>query len=243
LDFVVKQPKSSRPNISSKILSDPDLETVVELASLECYAQNIVGDTPIKRSALSLIGTANFLLRQAGPDPSHKLYSHAALLDADTRQAIMDRLEETMGRLRTVNLHVMIIDLEPDTFMEYLINNVRNAVISYQAFAFKKVEECKHNLEQKIKNLKNNYIENFELLSRLELELRNIYDIEICAELEKNSNFCNLNSERITTFFLKMARGSMQEKSINEIRDNNGRAFGSETEQRNFIFNHFANSF
>ena len=84
---------------------------------------------------------------------------------------------------------------------------------------------------------------NFEQISRLELDLRNMSETEINSELEKNPNFDTLHSERITPFFLKMAKGSMQERSQTEIRDGNGREFANEAEQRNYIVDHFANSF
>ncbi len=40
-----------------------------------------------------------------------------------------------------------------------------------------------------------------------------------------------------------MAKGSTQERSQTEIRDGNGREFANEADQRNYIVNHFANSF
>jgi hypothetical protein len=80
-------------------------------------------------------------------------------------------------------------------------------------------------------------------LSRLEIELRNINELEINSELEKNPNFNTLNSERITPFFIKMAKGSRQERSLTEIHDSNGRNFANTQEQKQYIFNHFADSF
>jgi hypothetical protein len=60
-------------------------------------------------------------------------------------------------------------------------------------------------------------IANFDEISRLEIELRNINELELNSELEKNPNFDTLNSERITPLFVKMAKGSMQERSQTEI--------------------------
>jgi len=68
-------------------------------------------------------------------------------------------------------------------------------------------------------------------------------EIEINSELEKNPNFDTLHTERITPFFIKMAKGSMQERSQREIRDSNGREFANEADQKEFIVNHFADSF
>jgi hypothetical protein len=115
--------------------------------------------------------------------------------------------------------------------------------IACQAFVFKTIAASRACLEKKILNLKKNMIQNFDEISRLELDLRNITETEINSELEKNPNFDTLHTERITPFFLKMAKGSTQERSQTEIRDGNGREFANEADERNYIFNHFANSF
>jgi hypothetical protein len=49
LDFNKRKPVSSRPNISSKILKDPDVDYVVRLASYECYVLNSVNDALTNR--------------------------------------------------------------------------------------------------------------------------------------------------------------------------------------------------
>jgi hypothetical protein len=127
--------------------------------------------------------------------------------------------------------------------MEVLINGIRNDVILYQAFVFKTLASSRKNLEDKIVNLKRNVLLNFDEISRLELDLRNMNEIEINSELEKNPNFDTLHTERITPFFIKMAKGSTQERSQREIRDSNGREFANEVDQKEYIVNHFADSF
>ncbi len=91
--------------------------------------------------------------------------------------------------------------------------------------------------------MKQNIVTNFNEISQLEIDLRNINELEINAELEKNPNFETLNTERITPFFLKMVKGSTQEKSQTEIRDQHGRVFTNSEEQKRYIYEHFANSF
>ncbi len=127
--------------------------------------------------------------------------------------------------------------------MEILINHIRNEVINYQAFIFKKIDESTSHLVAKIKQLKNEHFVNFDRISELELQLRQINETKINSELEKNPNFALLNSERITPFFLKMAKGSVQESSLDVVCDEDGRPFNSTHEQREFIYNHFASSF
>jgi hypothetical protein len=59
-------------------------------------------------------------------------------------------------------------------------------------------------------------------------------EIKINAMLESNPNFNQLNSERITPFFLKIAKGSQLTGSMWDIRDTDGVIFDSTTRQKNF---------
>jgi exonuclease III len=154
LDFKPAHSKSSRPTISKKIMNDPDLDIIVESAVFECYAHYLPNGNPIKPIILNKIGIVNVLMRQAGPDPAFLAYSYAELLDTDLRINLMDRLMRILMQLRNMNILDMDINIEADLFFEVLINNVRNAVISYQSFIFKKVKESSSNLEKQIKKLK-----------------------------------------------------------------------------------------
>ncbi len=207
LDFTVKPSASSRPNISNKILNDPDLDTVVEISALECYALYLNEDNPIKPAALRLVGEASATIREAGPDPCFSPYSHATLLDTDARNLLMARLELTIGNFRDLNLENALLSISYDNFMEILINGIRNSVISYQSFVSKTVAMSKKNIEKNLENLKTDVVNNFDRISQLELDLRNINESELNAKLEKNPNFDTLNSERITPFFFKWLKG------------------------------------
>ncbi len=243
LDFTVVKPLSSRPNITNRILNDPDIDKVVELSSLECYSIYMDGNNEVKNVALRLIGTGFVLLKEAGPDPAYLPYAHAALRDLDERTQLMDRFNFTMAELRDLDLENSPLSIPDDIFMEMLINGIKNAVISHQSFISKTVAQSRDKLTKKIKTLKLDVKKNFDELSRLEIELRNINELEINSEPEKNPNFSTLHSERITPFFIKMAKGSRLERLQTEIQDSNGRNCANTQEQKQYIFNHFADSF
>ena len=243
LDFSAPKPVSTRPSITNKILRDPDTDKVVELASYDCYCTNIEGHDAVKNAAARLIGRGFELLKEAGPDPAFLPYAHATLRDMDERAQLMDQLDNIMVELRELQLDNLPMVIDDDIFMEILINGIKNAVISHQAFISKTVALSQKNLIKKLTNLKLDVKKNFDEISRLEIELRNINEIELNSELEKNPNFETLNSERITPYFVKMAKGSLQERSQNEIRNSDGRAFDTLQEQKEYIFKHFADSF
>jgi len=138
-----------------------------------------------------------------GPDPKELMYSHGKLIDVDVRGVLKEDLTVGIAYLEARNISDIMLTVEPDIFLELLINKIRNEVISYQSFIFRKVKENKIVLEQKLEIQKLDMVANFEQISALELELRQINDIEINSTLEKNANFNDLNGERITPFFLE----------------------------------------
>jgi predicted nuclease with TOPRIM domain len=148
---------------------------------------------------------------------------HASLTDLHVRDPLIANLRDIIRQLEEAGIENRELLLDDDNFLEILINHIRNEVINYQAFTFKKIDESTSHLAEKIKQLKNEHLVNFDRISELELQLRQINETKINSELEKNPNFALLNSERITPFFLKMAKGSVQESSLDVVCDEDGR--------------------
>jgi hypothetical protein len=155
LDFNKVKPPSSRPNITNNILRDPDLDIIVKLSYLECYA-HICEDNIIKLRALERIGLCYKKMREAGPDPYHVEYSHAELVDVDVRNALKAEVRLLMYELDEMNLPETAYVMEDDDFLEFLINNIRNEVISYQSFISKTINVSYKKLTEKIVELKKN---------------------------------------------------------------------------------------
>jgi hypothetical protein len=84
--------------ISDNILNDPDIETVVKLASYECYVQQS-GDGVLKDRILTCIGYGFRLLREAGPDPLYTPYSFAELTDIVVRDRLINELKAVVDDL------------------------------------------------------------------------------------------------------------------------------------------------
>ncbi len=66
-----------------------------------------------------------------------------------------------------------------DTFLDYLVNNIRNEVISYQSFISKKINESYNSLLVKLEQLKSDSVTNLQDISDCELKLREINEIKI----------------------------------------------------------------
>jgi hypothetical protein len=138
LSFKKTNTASGRPTISSFILRDPDIEIIVKAAAFECYIQNSVDDG-FKTHNLNRIGRLYKSLRDAGPDCSNLEYSYAELLDNDTREAHMAEVRRIVAELDIENIMEVEHGMPDDTFLDYLVNNIRNEVISYQSFISKKL--------------------------------------------------------------------------------------------------------
>jgi hypothetical protein len=69
----------------------------------------------------------------------------------------------------------------------------------------------------------------------LETSLNSLVDGELRHELNKYSGFEVLNSEKITPFFLSLAKGSQVEAKMDDIRDAAGVEFNSTGERKQYI--------
>ncbi len=136
LSFKKRKPIVSRPTISNKILRDPDIEIVVKLAAYECYVQ-LSTNNVFKERILPIIGRAYWLLRQASPDGRFLDYSHATLIDIDSRATFINELRVLCDELDDESILGRETTMEDDVFLEYLVNNIRNEIVSYQSFIFK----------------------------------------------------------------------------------------------------------
>jgi exonuclease III len=200
-------------------------------------------DEIIRENTLRQIGICFKKLRDMGPDPEHIEYAHADLMDVDVRTRLRAELRLAMDELDELYLPAIDTRMEEDEFLELMINNIRNEVISYQSFITKTITKSFTALNKKIMSLKQNFEQNFTEICELELKLREINEIKINSILEKNPNFDTIHSERITPFFLKMAKGYQHESTMSDICNHEGEQFLSPNERKNFIRDHFANSY
>ncbi len=69
----------------------------------------------------------------------------------------------------------------------------------------------------------------------LETSLNSLVDGELRHELNKYSGFEVLNSEKITPFFLSLAKGSQVEAKMDDIRNAAGVEFNSTGERKQYI--------
>jgi exonuclease III len=237
-------------SIDNKILGDPDIGIIVELAVKECHV--IYQDLPrdIKNNILLSIGTARNNIRLAGIDK--KFYNLAFDPDQDPDIQVErrnDLLVPVINFIRSdefQNLVVPVKNIEDDMFFEMLMNHVRNELISYQSYVFREKNKTKRELIERLATLRSNVAAldpapELNMINALENQLRLYSEREIEAALESHPIFEHLNGEKMSSRFLKLAKQSNKGCTINDIMDNDGNIFVSDAVREEYITSYYEN--
>ena len=124
-------------------------------------------------------------------------------------------------------------------FFEILSSSVKNVTLGHQAWIFKTKNKLKTSLTNSIKNLKQNFINNKIEILALERRLSAISESELRSELLKIKNFERLNNEKITPYFLKIAKSSKPDDSLECLKNNQSQDFLNEDERSNHITEYY----
>jgi hypothetical protein len=132
------KPKIFRPvikKISNDMLLCPLTEFVVEFASFECYLlHSLLLESPVKDLMLENIGVGKYLIRRVvsllANQECGQLSGEDDLLLANS-QAELRLLREDLSRFNFFSLE---LNLDPDKFLDYLVNCIRNDVLSVQRY-------------------------------------------------------------------------------------------------------------
>ena len=108
---------------------------------------------------------------------------------------------------------------ERSTFFEVLAANVKNVTLGQQSWVFKMKNKCKSALTTNIKQLKASFNNNTHEILVLERRLSALNESELSSELCKLKNFERLNNEKITLYFLKRARSSKIDVSLDDLKN------------------------
>ena len=127
------------------------------------------------------------------------------------------------------------LSCSPDTFFEVLIMCIKNNSLLYQAHVYKKRTAMHQKLDNEIKELKKNFRENVNTILARERELAGVIESNLKQELKHMKIFDRLNNEKITPHFMALTKNSKCEKSLTDIRKEDGTNFTTEAEQNNYI--------
>jgi exonuclease III len=124
-------------------------------------------------------------------------------------------------------------------FIDVLLNNVKNEIISFQAHFFKWKKSTLENMTKQLASWKINYAENFDRINELEFQVNKIYDEDARRELEHFANFEFLNTEKMTPAFLSVAKSAKSSAKLSDIKKDDGTDFASEDELHKYIYDYY----
>jgi len=244
LDF--KKPVKKRiaaPKINPFILADPDLDIIVQMAAIECYAQNLSADTRAAlfpgHSITDDIGRIHQALRIAGPDPQHLSEEEVTEELLTVRGESLNTIREILDRYPLPALEAAPKIITDDFFMESLLNNIRNEVTSYQSHILKISRKKEKSLENCIRALQTDMNDPDNLLSA-ESALQNLRDQKINAALSEYSIYEHLKHEKMTPAFLKLSKIGTGNTDTEIIVDDNGQPFANNADRNNYIVEYYA---
>jgi hypothetical protein len=159
--------------------------------------------------------------------------------DINNTRTEIDRL---IGLLPHVDyLESLELTCDNKSFFETLAMTVKNTTLSTQNFFYKIKSKTKDTLKKQLKTLKQNYVHNQEDIFRLEARLSRIVDSELREEISLNRNFEKLNDEKITPYFMSLAKQSCTDALLSDIRNDNGTDFIDSNDRENYITEYYRN--
>jgi exonuclease III len=190
----------SRPTISNKELSDDLLPFLVKTSVSETYlihaADNVIHGIR-KENLVHTCGTIRNLIRECGPPIEYRLGENVTEENTRVRARKLVCVEFLAGTLNLHHFETLNLTVTPDLFMETLLNNLKNDVISHQSFIRKVKKEKINCLIKTLSELKNNFLANEEEIFAKEKEVNLLIDCDIRSELKRFRHYNILHTEKM----------------------------------------------
>jgi exonuclease III len=226
--------------VSNKILKDPDVDIIVNLACLESYLFYQDMDPAMKNRILTTLGNCRKDLRDAGPQREFYKFEQDPEIDRQ-RQLKLNRIGQVLVQEEICNIPNFPVNIDRDIFFDMLLNHVKNELISYQIFIFRFLVKEKRDLVTRLHAAGKNFRNNFLLIQDLEQRLKRISEAEIERALEYHPLYEFLTGEKMSPQFLTLTKGCRSDAKISDICNNDGSPFIQDSDRSSFIKNYFEN--
>jgi hypothetical protein len=120
---------------------------------------------------------------------------------------------------------------------------VKNTSLSHQHNFFKIKNAKRISLEKKISELRKDFNANSGEIFRTERELNNIIELDLREEIVKMKNFERLSNEKITPYFLSLAKRPHNSECLSDLNKDDGSPFDDAKHRSDHIVSHFANAY
>jgi hypothetical protein len=150
------------------------------------------------------------------------------------RERRKNRIQVLTGTLNLNLIEKIQIDCDPDIFLETLLNNLKNDVISHQAFIRKSKKAKLTQLFEKLYNIKKNLNPDPVSLREAELAYNSHLDSEMRSELENTRHYEILHNEKMTPRFLTLSK-IKKSSNLDIVRRADGTEFSTAAERDSHI--------
>jgi hypothetical protein len=120
---------------------------------------------------------------------------------------------------------------------------IKNSSLSHQHSFFKIKNARRLSLEKRLTTLKLNFNANSGEILRTERELNNVTEQDLREEIQKMKHFEKLNNEKITPYFLSLAKKPHNSESLSDINNNDGTPFENPKQRSDYITDYYASAY
>jgi exonuclease III len=241
LNFDKKNNNNKNQSINMSTINHSRFNAVITATVVETYLQH--ADADPDQGSLRNIGRCLELIRHLNNIEMDCATNRSDVIRQNiilTFEAELDALISHLPVPEELNNIELVPD--PDIFFEVLTGNIMNALTSFQAWLNKIKSSKRCHIAKQLEELKLNFLNNENLILRLESELNSLAEADLRAKVENLKIFENLNSEKPTPLFLSLCKNRNNE-SLGKIRSPEGDNFGSDQERYDYITNEFENLF
>ena len=221
-----------RLSINNVILNHPRFSDVTLASAADTYLNHASSNNPQIDVATGRLEVGAFLLLLREIND----LEYDIELNGSTPEKILEKdnktrnLEISRNNMSTPEqLDWINLNCPDNTFLEVLMGNIRNSVISFQSWT-KKVSNLKKSLLiSRINVLRDNFIANSNKISALQDELNRLVELEIQEKILNMKLFEGLHSEKPTPIFLTLAK-NRNTGILSLMKDDTGSEFTSPAE-------------
>jgi exonuclease III len=231
----------SKHNINPSILNHCRFEAVVAVAATETYLHHADPHQPDVdvEEGLQHVGRLIEKIMQCNEVEFKLAFDGENETDRNILKLLQEELESMVltlpdpGRLNEISL-----TCDPDIFLEVLMGNIRNSILSFQAWVQKTKNARANLLIVNLNRLKINYNDNLESIAEMEAELTRLRDEELSSTLREIKIFEHLHNEKPSPLFLTLIRNRNLD-NLQCIRKDDGSPLLTDEDREKFIREYF----
>jgi hypothetical protein len=227
----------SKHNINPSILNHRRFEAVVAVAVTETYLHHADPHQPDVDVGEGLLHVGRLITKimQCNEVEFKLAFDGENEADRNNLKLLQEELDHMVLTLpEPARLNEISLICDPDIFLEVLMGNIRNSVLSFQAWV-QKIKNARANfLIGNLNRLKIHYNDNIDCIAGMEAELTRLRDEDLSSTLREIKIFEHLHNEKPSPLFLTLIRNRNLE-NLQCIRKEDGSLLSTEEDREKYI--------